>query len=99
MTEAKPKIAIAEQRILEFIDYLKNSGTIKFKEDFYRETGIIRQYVREVEIGNNRFTSTQITTICETYNVNANWIFGIESDMLRVRRSNVGHKKRHIEKK
>ncbi|WP_179022015.1 hypothetical protein [Winogradskyella forsetii] len=78
-----------EKRILQFIDHLKASGMIAFKEDFYRTTGIRRQYCREVSIGNNRFTSTHINSICKHYPVNANWIFGIEDKMFR------GINKRH----
>ncbi len=99
MTIDKPKIAKPEARILEFIEYLKNSGAIRFKKEFFDATGIRRQYCREVEIGNNRFTSTQINSICETYNINANWIFGIEPNMLRAKRQKEGNIKRHTENK
>lgn len=72
-----------EKRILDFIDYLKNSETIRFKREFYLATGISRQYAREVAIGNNRFTSTHISSICRNYPINANWIFGVEDNMFR----------------
>ncbi len=72
-----------EQRIIKFVDHLQDRGEIRFKKEFYDTTGIRRQYFRNVSIGNNRFTTTQISEICKHYNVNANWIFGVSNRMMR----------------
>lgn len=91
------QIKTPEERIIEFVDHLKASGKIRFKKEFYEATGIRRQYFREVSIGNNRFTSTHISTICQKYMINANWIFGVETNMYRTEQSNKkGYNKRHI---
>jgi len=71
-----------ETRILYFIAYLKESGAVRFKEEVYTKTGILRQYCNSVAKGEKRFTSTQIKSLCSNYPVNANWIFGTSKKML-----------------
>jgi len=72
-----------EERIIYFIDYLKESGEIKFREDLFQKVGIRRQYYNSVRNGKNRFTTTQILALCKHYPLNANWVFAIEKNMLR----------------
>lgn len=72
-----------EDRIIQFVELLKDSGAIKFYKDFYDKVGIRRQYVTSVKNKRNRFTSKQILHICQNYDINANWIFGTEDNIYR----------------
>lgn len=80
---SKPKTETPEQRIIYFIDVLKDSGVIRFKKEFFDKTAIRRQHYVRVKNGEIRFTSTQIKSICEHYNINANWIFGTETNVFK----------------
>ena len=80
-----------ESRILYFIDYLKESGTVRFKEEIYAKTGILRQYCNSVANGDKRFTTTHIQSLCSNYPVNANWIFGTSKKMLLANNEPEGH--------
>lgn len=71
-----------ESRILYFIEYLKESGAVRFKEEIYTKTGILRQYCNSVGNGDKRFTTNHIQAICSHYPINANWIFGTSEKML-----------------
>lgn len=84
-TETSVQLATPEKRILEFFEFLKESNQVRFYEEIYDKTGIIRQYVQGVKKGDKRFTSSQIKSICETYLINANWIFGVEDNMFRIK--------------
>lgn len=70
-----------EERLVYFIDMLKDSGIIRFKEEFFEATGIKRQYYTKVKNGDVRFTTNHISKICEHYNLNANWVFGTQDNM------------------
>lgn len=72
-----------EQRIILFIDTLKDLGIIKFKEDLFRKVNLRRQYYTAVRDGRNRFTTNQIEAIVKEYGLNANWVFGVEEKMFR----------------
>lgn len=72
-----------EERIVEFIDVLKDTGKIRFREELFRQTGMKRQYFNLVRSGKNRFTTNHINAIVKHYNLNANWVFGVDSNMFR----------------
>lgn len=81
------KLTTPESRIVYFIEHLKNSGKVRFKEEVFENTGITRQYFTNIKRGDQdkkRFTTTQIQLLCKHYNVNANWIFGVEKEMYRL---------------
>lgn len=69
------------ERILRLIDLLKFQKKIKTLNQFCDETGVIRQTVSKIRSGDASFTVGHIDTICRKYKVNANWIFGIESNV------------------
>lgn len=72
-----------EERIVYFIEMLKDSGMIKFKKELFDKTELTRQHYTKVKNGNIRFTSNQIMSICVNYPLNANWVFGTETNMFR----------------
>ncbi len=72
-----------EERIIQFVEYLKESGQIRFEKEFFDQTGIVRQHYRRVKLGEIRFTTTQLYEVSRHYNINMNWVFGTEKNMLR----------------
>lgn len=65
-------------KIFELIEMLKASGKIKFDTDFCNDVGVLKQNLTRIKNGLAHFTPDHFEKICKSYNVNANWIFGIE---------------------
>lgn len=70
---------LPDKRILRLIDLLIFQKKISYVKDFCQEIGMQDQTISKIKKGTAYFTVTHIEMICKKYNVNANWIFGIES--------------------
>ncbi len=70
-----------DKNIIALIEILTLENKISSKTEFYDEIKTIRQTISKIKKGINHFTPTQIEIICRKYNVNANWIFGIEKNI------------------
>ena len=68
-------------KILELIEVLKSHNLIRFEQDFCDEIGLLKQNIYRIKKGLAHFTPEHIKSICVVYNVNANWIFGIENQI------------------
>ncbi len=68
----------SDKRIIKLIELLIFQRKISFVKEFCEEIGILTQSVSKIKKGLNHFTVKHIETICRIYNVNANWIFGID---------------------
>jgi hypothetical protein len=66
-----------DERILKLIDVLKHQQKIKTQNDFCENIGTIYQTIHKIRNHQAHFTVTHIQNICNVYNVDANWIFGI----------------------
>lgn len=73
----------SDKRILKLIDLLIYQKKINYVKDFCVEIGILEQSVSKIKSGTNHFTVTHIEKICTKYNVNANWIFGIDDTVFK----------------
>ncbi len=76
----------SDEKILELIEVLKSNSTIRFDQDFCDEVGVLRQTIYRIKKGVTHFTPKHIQTICEKYNVNSNWIFGVEKNQYRTKK-------------
>lgn len=73
-----------DKRILRLIDLLIFQNKVNREVDFCREIGILPQTVSKIRKGITHFTVSHIETICHKYNVNANWIFGLEKKVFNM---------------
>lgn len=71
----------SDKRILRLIDLLIFQRKISYVKEFCDEIGILTQSVSKIKKGTTHFTVNHIEKICSKYNVNANWIFGIEDEV------------------
>lgn len=71
----------SDKNIIHLIDLLRYQKKISSAKDFCQEIGVLEQTVSKIKKGLNHFTVLQIEIICKKYNVNANWIFGIENEI------------------
>lgn len=70
-----------DKNIIALIERLIFENKISSKTEFYDEIKSSRQTVSKIKKGINHFTTSQIEIICKKYNVNANWIFGLEKNV------------------
>ena len=85
----KPELSITDQRTLELIDNLKASGIVKSKKEFCQIINeskiavLYEQHIPQIAQGKQRFTLAHIEAICTIFNVNANYLMGLEDKMYR----------------
>jgi hypothetical protein len=79
----------SDKNILKVIDFLKDSGKISFKTEAYEVINISRQNLWKIKNPDklpkqkHHFTAEQIIIFCKHFNINANYIFGFESNVYR----------------
>ncbi|OIQ22166.1 MAG: hypothetical protein BM557_01980 [Flavobacterium sp. MedPE-SWcel] len=73
----------SDKRIIRLIDVLIFDKTITNTRHFCQEIDVLEQTVSKIKKGTNRFTVAHIEVICKKYNVNANWIYGLEKKVFR----------------
>jgi DNA-binding XRE family transcriptional regulator len=76
-----------DERILRLIDLLKFQKTIHTINEFCTEIGVLRQTIYKIKNGTAAFTVTHINEICNKYQVNSNWIFGLDKKVFRTENS------------
>jgi len=67
-----------DERILRLIDLLIYQKKVSSIKDFCLQIEMLEQTVSKIKKGSSHFTVNQIESICKIFNVNANWIFGLE---------------------
>jgi len=70
-------------KIFELILILKQLRMIRFKSEFLNTIGVLKQNEYRIKQGLAHFTHEHIEIICKIFNVNANWIYGIEENVFR----------------
>jgi hypothetical protein len=64
------------------IDILKSKGLIKYRQDFLNVIDMPKQSYRKIEVEKVvNFTVEHIRKACKEYDVNVNWIFGLEKEI------------------
>lgn len=72
-----------DSQILKLIEILKSSGTIRFDKEFCDTADILHSNLIKVRKGGSRFRVHHIENIIKEYNVNPNWLFGIEENVFK----------------
>jgi len=88
----KVELGVPDQRMVDLIIRLKEIQVIRFRQSFLDVIGMSKQQYTQIENGKQHFTIEHITIACRTYNVNANWIFGLETKVFRGNRPQAGDK-------
>lgn len=73
----------SNDRMLNLIDKLKANGVIEYRQEFLDVIGLKKQNYRRIITGDASFTVEHIRLACKHYNINANWVLGLEKKMLR----------------
>ncbi|WP_299153142.1 hypothetical protein [uncultured Christiangramia sp.] len=69
----------SDETMLLLMYILLGNKTIRFKTDFCRDLGLLKQNLKNIEDGKNHFTPEHIERAVKKYKVNANWIFGVSN--------------------
>ena len=73
----------SDTKILELIELLKSNDIIRFDTEFCRAIGMKKQNLYNVKTRITHFTPEQIQNVCIAYNINANWVFGLENKVFK----------------
>lgn len=74
-----------DKKIIEqLIPALLSVHSVEFESDFCKEIVLLKQNIYRIKKGYAHFTPDHIRNICKVYNVNANWIIGLEKNMYRI---------------
>ena len=76
-----------DKRILRLIELLIFQKQLSSIRDFCGEIKIFEQTITKIKNGTAHFTVLQIESICKKFNVNANWIYGIENNVFNTSKS------------
>ena len=71
-------------RLIELLIFQKQLSSIR---DFCNEIEMFEQTITKIKNGTAHFTVLQIEAICKKFNVNANWIYGIEKNVFNTSKS------------
>lgn len=74
----------SDKNIIELVELLKYQKRIIYDKDFCQDVEMLEQTLSKIKKGKNHFTVLQIETICKKYNVNANWIFGVQKNIFNL---------------
>lgn len=72
-----------DKKIFQAIDYLKDTGQLRFNKDFADALGIHRQLLNNIKSGKQSFTVDHIVTMCKKFNINASFLFGQTEEICR----------------
>lgn len=74
---------ISDERILKFLAYAMEKGIVKTEMEFADSIGFSRTNLSNVRKGRQHFGRDHIAAFCAVYGINANWVFGFETNMTR----------------
>lgn len=76
-----------DKHILRLIDLLLFEKKVSSLNEFHSEVGLIRQTYNKIKNGTAHFTVNHIENICKKFNVNANWIYGLQPNVYNTKNS------------
>lgn len=69
------------------IELLKFKKTVSSDAEFAYRIDTLPQSISKIKKGTSHFTPLQIESVCKQFNVNANWIFGLEENVFNEEKS------------
>lgn len=70
-----------DDRMLNLLDLLKDYNIIRFDREFCEAVGLLPQNLINIRKGKNHFTPEHIHRAVRHFKLNANWIFGTETEL------------------
>jgi len=76
---------IIDARLLEIMDGLKNSGAIRFYQEFYDKIIISKQNIYKIRAGEMSFSMAQVYAACKNYNINPGYLMNFDKNKFRIK--------------
>ena len=73
-----------DTKIFQLINILIKGGQVKNIAGFCMTIKMPPQSITKIKQGIAHYTSEHIKSICSIYNVNANWIFGLQENVFNL---------------
>lgn len=83
MPVQKIKLKLWNQRMIQFMDHCVQSGLVPTQRDFLESIGFPPTNIGQVRRGLQSFTLEHLRNASSKYQLNINWIVGLETDMKR----------------
>jgi len=77
------KIPIWNQRMILLMKHCKESGLVHTQKEFFESIDFAETNLKDVRKGIRSFTLVQVITAAKKYNINMNWIAGLDNEMKR----------------
>jgi hypothetical protein len=74
---------IIDSRMLELMAYAVRENLVKNESEYLTSIGFSRTNIGNIRRGHQSFSTDHIHNACVITGANANWLFGIEKNMLR----------------
>lgn len=72
---------VVNQRFKEVFDYLEKENIIKGKSDLAKKLDTYNHVINNILKGKRNITVDQLNKLFDTYNINANYLFGLSEEM------------------
>lgn len=72
-----------KEKILSLVPILQDMGVIRFEKEFREAIGISYPRYSMIKYNTRAFPEESIVKMLNIYNVNANWLFGVEENIFR----------------
>lgn len=79
----KKKMNIADERMLQVMHWAVSNGKARSEAYFAQSIGLRKQNMHNVKTGYQAFTKDHVLAAAKVYGINLNWLFGLESQMMR----------------
>jgi hypothetical protein len=86
-SSSKKKLPVTSQRMLELLDFCVRNKVVLTQKDWCEKIGFNTTNLSQVRSGRQGFTDEQKLAAAQLIGVNMNWIFGLESNMIRMEKT------------
>jgi arginine repressor len=77
------KLFIADQRMLQLMDYCIASKIVDSQKDWCTKIGFNQNNITQIRSAKQGFTDVQKLAAVKMAGANMNWLYGLEPDMIR----------------
>lgn len=77
------KLPIWDERMIMLMNHLISSGQCETQKEFFDIIGFRQTSLSQVKQGLHSFRHQHLLIASKKYNVNLNWFYGLESNMIR----------------
>lgn len=77
------RLEVTDGQMMRLISILKVNGVISNRQEFCDAVGVLKQNIINIKKGTQHFSLWHVLNASKQYNVNSNWILGLEKEVFR----------------